>query len=200
MSTLGFKSEADTDFRPMDQALIANLCPLTYSSLDYSSNSSALVANKSASDLDRIDIQILRALQANGRLTMGELAEKVSLSQSPCWRRVQLLEQAGFIEGYRARLSRKALGLGVHGFVSVRVKDATLKTSAAFERAVVAMENAIACLNLSGGYDYQIELIATDQQSFANFVREIRGFPGVSEVYTSFTLHEIKSNGLLPVR
>ncbi|PXF29388.1 AsnC family transcriptional regulator [Pokkaliibacter plantistimulans] len=151
------------------------------------------------SDLDRIDRQILEALQANGRLTVAELAEKVSLSQSPCWRRVQMLEQAGFILGYHAQLNRKQLGLSVHGFVSLKMKDHSLATAAAFERAVVALAGAISCQNLSGGYDYQIELVAGDHDAFAKLVREIRAFPGVADVYTSFTLQEIKTGGALPV-
>lgn len=115
------------------------------------------------------------------------------------WRRVQLLEQAGFIQGYHARLNRKQLGLGVHGFVSLRMKDHALATAVAFEREVVALPGAISCQNLSGGYDYQIELVATDHDAFAKLVREIRAFPGVAGVYTSFTLQEIKVGGALPI-
>ncbi|RQR33320.1 Lrp/AsnC family transcriptional regulator [Burkholderia sp. Bp9142] len=136
---------------------------------------------------------------SDGRLTIAELAEKVSLSQSPCWRRVQLLEQAGFIQGYHARLNRKLLGLGVHGFVSLRMKGHSLPTAAAFERAVIAMTRAVSCQNFSGGYDYQIELVAADHESFARLVREIRAFPGVADVYTSFTLQKVKVGGAFPV-
>lgn len=157
------------------------------------------MGSKSANDLDRIDRQILEALQTNGRLTVAELAEKVSLSQSPCWRRVQLLEQAGFILGYRAQLDRKKLGLGVHGFVSLKMKDHSLATAATFERAVVALSGALSCLNLSGAYDYQIELVAADHDAFAKLVREVRALPGVADVYTSFTLQEIKTGGYLPI-
>ncbi|NDY93118.1 Lrp/AsnC family transcriptional regulator [Ideonella livida] len=154
---------------------------------------------KSAPDLDRIDREILRALQTNGRITMAELAEKVSLSPSPCWRRVQLLEQAGFIRGYHAALDRRLLGLDVHGFVSLKMKDHTLETAAAFERAVAGLSGALSCQNLSGGYDYQIELVATDHDAFARLVRQVRALPGVAEVYTSFTLHEVPLARALPV-
>jgi Lrp/AsnC family transcriptional regulator, leucine-responsive regulatory protein len=157
------------------------------------------LGGKTLKDLDRIDLQILKELQANGRLTMAELAEKVALSSSPCWRRVQLLEEAGFIEGYHARLSRKLLGLGVHGFVSVRMREHSLATVEAFEQTVFALPGAIACHTLSGTYDYQIELVAADHESFAKLCREIRTFPGVTDTYTSFTLHEIKASSGLPV-
>jgi DNA-binding Lrp family transcriptional regulator len=151
-------------------------------------------------ELDRIDRQILNALQANGRLTMSELAEMVSLSQSPCWRRVQLLERAGFISGYHARLDRKRLGLGVHGFVCLRMENHTPRVADSFERQVVGLSEVIACQNLSGMYDYQLEVVARDHESFAKLVREkIRSLPGVKDIYTSFTLREIKSGGALPV-
>ncbi len=158
------------------------------------------MAYESERNLDRIDRQILDALQANGRLTIAELAEKVSLSQSPCWRRVQLLERGGFITGYHARLDRRRLGLGVHGFVCLRMENHTPRTAASFERQVVALPEVIACQNLSGLYDYQLELVAADHEAFAKVVREkIRSLPGVRDIYTSFTLREIKSAGTLPV-
>lgn len=154
---------------------------------------------KTRQDLDRIDFLILQELQRNGRLTMAELAEKVSLSQSPCWRRVQMLEEAGLIRGYQACLDRKLLGLGVHGFISVKMKEHCLKTVEAFESAIIALPQAIACQTLSGSYDYQIELVAEDHERFATLCREIRTFPGVTETYTSFTLHDVKTGGRLPI-
>ena len=152
-------------------------------------------------ELDRTDRQILDALQANGRLTMSELAEKVSLSQSPCWRRVQLLERSGFITGYHARLDRKRLGLGVHGFVCLRMDNHTPRMAESFERQVVALPEVIACQNLSGMYDYQLELVAADHEAFAKLVREkIRSLPCVKDIYTSFTLREVKTAGALPIQ
>ena len=159
------------------------------------------MATDSPRKLDRIDRQILAALQANARLTMAELAEKVSLSQSPCWRRVQLLEQSGYITGYHARLDRARLGLGVHGFVSLRVEDHTPRTTASFERQVVALAEVVSCQNLSGQYDYQVELVAADHEAFAKLVREkIRALPGVKDIYTCFTLKEVKTGGAVPLQ
>ncbi len=150
--------------------------------------------------LDRIDRQILDALQRDGRLTMGELAERVALSPSPCWRRVQLLERGGFITGYHARLDRRRLGLGVHGFVCVRMENHTPAVADNFERQVVALPEVVACHNLSGVHDYQLELIAADHEAFARLVREkIRSLPGVKDIYTSFTLRELKSAGSIPL-
>ena len=81
--------------------------------------------------LDAIDRQLLQALQQNGRATVGELAEMVSLSPSPCWRRVKLLEESGLVEGYHARLSRRQLGYGVTGFVQLQMDNHTSQATEA---------------------------------------------------------------------
>ena len=151
--------------------------------------------------LDATDRRLLTALQKDGRTTIGELAELVSLSQSPCWRRVRQLEESGMIAGYHARLDRKKLGYGVLGFVHLAMHDHTPDMAAAFEREVVALPQVLACHNLSGRYDYQLELVAQDLEAFAEFVRSsIRGLPGVREISTSFSLKEVKRSIELPVQ
>lgn len=150
--------------------------------------------------LDAIDRKLLAALQKDGRTTVGELAELVSLSQSPCWRRVRRLEDASLIEGYHARLSRRLLGYGVTGFVQLQMENHSPDASAAFEREVVALPQVLSCHNLSGRYDYQLEVVAHDLESFSEFVRtRIRALPGMREISTSFSLKEIKRSIALPV-
>lgn len=152
------------------------------------------------SAIDAVDRQLLVALQRNGRSTVGELAEQVSLSPSPCWRRVKQLEDSGVIAGYHARLDRQRLGYGVLGFVQLAMHDHTPAMTSAFEREVVALPQVLACHNLSGRYDYQVEVVAQDLESFADFVRSrIRGLPGVREISTSFSLKEVKRSIELPV-
>jgi DNA-binding Lrp family transcriptional regulator len=149
---------------------------------------------------DAVDRKLLRALQSNGRTTVGELAELVSLSQSPCWRRVKQLEESGLIEGYSARLSRQKLGYGVTGFVQLQMDNHTPQAAESFERAVVALPQVLSCHNLSGRYDYQLEVVGIDLETFAEFVRtQIRALPGVREISTSFSLKEVKATSGLPV-
>ena len=156
---------------------------------------------KEVTALDATDRRLLAALQQDGRTTIGELAELVSLSQSPCWRRVRQMEESGLIAGYHARLDRKKLGYGVLGFVHLAMHDHTPEMAAAFEREVVALPQVLACHNLSGRYDYQLEIVAQDLDAFANFVRSsIRGLPGVREISTSFSLNEVKRAIALPVQ
>ena len=150
--------------------------------------------------LDSVDRQLLAALQNDGRATVGELAERVSLSPSPCWRRVKQLEESGLIEGYYARLSRQKLGYGVTGFVQLQMENHTPLAAESFERAVVALPQVLSCHNLSGRYDYQLEVVGVDLESFAEFVRtHIRALPGVREISTSFSLKEIKRSLVLPI-
>jgi DNA-binding Lrp family transcriptional regulator len=150
--------------------------------------------------LDGVDKKLLSALQSNARTTVGELAELVSLSQSPCWRRVKQLEESGLIEGYSARLNRQKLGYGVTGFVQLQMDNHTPQAAESFERAVVALPQVLSCHNLSGRYDYQLEVVGTDLESFSEFVRtHIRALPGVREISTSFSLKEVKRAGALPI-
>ena len=93
---------------------------------------------------DPTDQAILLALQRDARQTMAELAEQVSLSQSPCWRRVRQLEESGVIEGYQARLSRKHLGYGVTGFIHLQMQNHTAEIAAAMESGVGALPQAVA--------------------------------------------------------
>ncbi|HNU10150.1 MAG TPA: Lrp/AsnC family transcriptional regulator [Rubrivivax sp.] len=152
------------------------------------------------SDLDEVDRELLAALQRDGRTTMGELAEVVSLSTSPCWRRVRRLEDSGVIEGYHAHLDRQAVGLGVLGFVHLTMQDHTPKTMAAFEREIMAAPRVLACHNLSGRFDYQLEVVAPDLQALSEYVRTtLRALPGVREISTNFVLKEIKRTHVLPL-
>jgi Lrp/AsnC family leucine-responsive transcriptional regulator len=154
----------------------------------------------SAETLDNTDRQLLDALQNDARQTVAELAQRVSLSPSPCWRRVKQLEDSGVIEGYHAHLSRAKLGYGVTGFVHLQMDKHTPEIMAAFEREVVALPQVLSCHNLSGRYDYLIEAIASDLESFSQLVRvKIRSLPGVKEISTSFSLKEVKHAGTLPV-
>ena len=150
--------------------------------------------------LDHIDRALLDVLQHDGRATVGQLAERVSLSPSPCWRRVRQLEDSGVISGYHAHLDRRRMGYGVLGFVQLNLHEHTTDICAAFEREVQALPQVLACHNLSGRHDYQLEVVAPDLEFFAEFVRSrIRSLPGVREISPSFSLKEIKRTVALPL-
>jgi DNA-binding Lrp family transcriptional regulator len=113
---------------------------------------------------------------------------------------VRQLEESGVISGYHAHLDRHRVGYGVLGFVQLGLHNHTAEVTAAFEREVLALPQVLSCHNLSGRYDYQIELVAPDLEMFAEDVRtRIRSLPGVREISTSFSLKEVKRTVALPV-
>lgn len=152
------------------------------------------------SELDANDVRILTALQADARLTVAELAEKVRLSTSPTWRRVKRLEEQGYISGYRATLDRKRLGWGVLGFVSVSIGDHSEAEARAFESAVAALPEIVACWSIAGNADFLLEVVARDLDAFAEFaMTTVRRLPGIKAMQTTFTLKEVKAPTPWPI-
>src|ERR1700704_6426429 len=113
-------------------------------------------------DLDAIDCRIVAALQADGRLTNIDLADRVGLSPSPCLRRVKRLERDGFIEAYRAVLRRNRIGLGFSVVVGVKIEHHANEQALAFEKIVLAMPEVVACHLVSGEADYFLEIVVPD--------------------------------------
>ncbi|WP_409284943.1 Lrp/AsnC family transcriptional regulator [Pseudomonas protegens] len=153
------------------------------------------------SGLDRTDKALLLALQDNARLTTAELADSVALTTSPCWRRVKILEESGVITGYQAILSPKALGFGVTAFVSVMMESHSQETARAFEQRLLEIPEIIACHNVSGRYDFLLEVLAKDLESFGEFAREVlQTLPAVKEIYSSFSFKSVKPLRQIPVQ
>ncbi|WP_153102011.1 Lrp/AsnC family transcriptional regulator [Paraburkholderia hayleyella] len=152
------------------------------------------------SELDKVDRAILSALQSDGRMSNARLAEVVGLSETPCARRLRRLESAGYIERYRAMLSRPALGLGVVAFVYVRFAVHDRAVALRFEREVLGISRILSCHNVSGSADYVLQVVARDLDDYGAFMRdELRGLPGVTSVESALSLREVKANGSLPL-
>ncbi|CAI8828453.1 Lrp/AsnC family transcriptional regulator [Pseudomonas sp. P5_152] len=152
------------------------------------------------SGLDRTDKALLNALQGNARLTTAELADQVALTTSPCWRRVKILEESGVITGYQAILSPKALGYGVTAFVSVMMESHNQEMARTFEQRLLQIPEIVACHNVSGRYDFLLEVVAKDLESFGEFAREVlQTLPAVKEIYSSFSFKSVKPSRVIPV-
>ena len=150
--------------------------------------------------LDRTDKALLSALQGNARLTVAELSERVSLTTSPCWRRVKMLEDSGLIIGYQAIISPKELGYGVTAFVSLMMASHSRETARSFEQRLLEIPEIVACHNISGRYDFLLEVVAKDLESFGEFTREVlQTLPAVKEIYSSFSFKSIKPLRVIPV-
>lgn len=151
-------------------------------------------------ELDIFDCRILAALQAEGRLTNVELAERINLSPSPCLRRVKRLEREGYIEGYRASLRRTRVGLGLTVFVGVKIDAHANDRAEAFQDTVVAMTEVVACHLVSGEVDYLLEIAVPDLEHYQKYlVGKLLNLPTVKEVRSSIALQTLKTAGALPL-
>lgn len=147
--------------------------------------------------LDALDRAILKALVADGRLSQVQLAERVPLSPTAVARRIKALEDAGVIEGYQARISRKALGLTMTVFVQIALKSQNEELLLAFEKAAEAAPNVISCHLMSGDDDYLLTVLASDLADFERIHKEqLSRLPGVARLKSSFALREVTSRPL----
>ena len=152
-------------------------------------------------ELDRFDWAILRELQADGRLSNAELAQRVGLSAAPCWRRVRALEAGGFVLGYRAVIDRHKIGLDVLAFVRLDADRNSGEVTRELEEAIRQVPEIIGCHYISGSGTFELEVVAKDLRSFSEFTREVLlNLPHVKDVHTSFSLGEVKSNAALPLQ
>ena len=152
------------------------------------------------SSLDAIDRRIVAELQADARLSNVQLAEKVGLSPSPCLRRVKRLEQAGYIEGYRAALRRERVGLGFSVFVGVKIDGHANERALTFEKAVTAMPEVISCHLVSGEADYLLEVVVPDLEHYQQFlVAKLLNLPIVREVRSNIAIQTLKAGAPLPL-
>jgi len=158
----------------------------------------ATIQNTSA--LDRTDLMLLAQLQRDGRQSNAELAGRVHLSPSACLRRVQRLEREGVIAGYRAELSAEHLGLGLHAFVRVQLRQHDDAAIAAFASAVDGWDEVVSCHALSGEMDYLLQIAVRDLEHFSRFLLDhLLGSTGVADVNTSFVLRTVKARRGLPL-
>lgn len=151
-------------------------------------------------DLDAIDRRIVAELQANGRLSNVELAEKIGLSPSPCLRRVKRLERDGYIEGYRAVLQRNRVGLGFSVFLGVRIEGHANDRAVSFEKTVISMPEVVACHLVSGEADYILEIVVPDLEHYQRFlVGKLLNLPIVREVRSNIAIQTLKAGAPLPL-
>ncbi|HYF56367.1 MAG TPA: Lrp/AsnC family transcriptional regulator [Salinarimonas sp.] len=147
------------------------------------------------------DRRILRVVQRDGRITNAALAEGVGLAASPCLRRLKALEEDGVIEGYRALVSRKALGYAVEAFIFIKLEQSEPGWRTRLVDRLNGYEEVIACYALAGEVDLLAHAVAESIESFGEFtMNRLLTLPGVADVRSSFVLSAVKPPGPLPVR
>jgi Lrp/AsnC family leucine-responsive transcriptional regulator len=150
--------------------------------------------------IERPDRDILRILQREGRLSNVELAQRIGLSESPCFRRVRRLEKNGLITGYRATLDQRQLGLQVTAFVQVSLDKHDDRQQAEFLARVKDEEHIEECHAMSGSHDFLLKVLAYNMDHFSELsMQRILKFPGVVNIESNFSLQAIKKSEVLPV-
>jgi DNA-binding Lrp family transcriptional regulator len=151
-------------------------------------------------DVDHVDQAILAELQADGRLTVTELADRVRLTPGPCHRRLRELERSGIITGYRAVVNPAAVGLGFEALVQITLERGDAGTVASFEAAVAALPQVRHAERLFGDPDYLLRVVARDLDSYAALRdQELATLPGVHRLTSTIVMKRIVENRPLPL-
>ncbi len=150
--------------------------------------------------LDRIDRRILRDLQADGRMTNVELAQRVGISAPPCLRRVRALEKAGLIRGYHANINPEALGFGVTVFAQVGLSSQSDTDLRAFEEMVSHWAEVRACALLTGDVDYLLKVVAQDWEDYQRFLTtKLTAARNVAHVRSALVMRTTKDMPGVPI-
>ncbi|TVS02036.1 MAG: Lrp/AsnC family transcriptional regulator [Rhodobacteraceae bacterium] len=150
--------------------------------------------------LDATDCRILRVLQGQGRITNAELAELINLSPSACHRRVQRLENEGYVKGYHARLDLKRIGRTTVVFVEITLSSQSDELLDAFEREVRLVPDVLECHLMAGSADYLLKIVAADTEDFARIHRRyLSRLPGVAQMQSSFALRTVQETTAIDI-
>ncbi|MCR9257722.1 MAG: Lrp/AsnC family transcriptional regulator [Alphaproteobacteria bacterium] len=151
--------------------------------------------------MDEKDRQIIRTLQRDGRMSNQDLAAAVNLSPSPCLRRLRMLEKAGIIQGYAARVDPKAYGLPITAFVRVKLERHDEARVQAFEREVGRMDEVLECHVMTGETDYQLRVVVGSLEAYERFIRtRLHRVGGIGSIDTSFAYGTVKDSMVFPAR
>jgi Lrp/AsnC family transcriptional regulator len=150
--------------------------------------------------IDEIDRNVLDLLQRDASLSTAELARRVGLSMSPCWRRIRRLESLGVISRRVALLDRHKLGFEVMVFASVKLSAHGRQSLPEFEAAIENFHEVIACYVMTGDVDYLLQVVTRDIGSYESFLRnQLLQLPTVREVHSQIALNQLKYTTQLPI-
>ena len=150
--------------------------------------------------LDDLDKKLLAILQRDSTIPVGEIAERVGLSQSTCWRRINQLEEAGVIRARTALLDPEALGLEVVVFANVKLSAHGRRSLSEFEEPIAVFPEVTECYTMSGEIDFLLRIVAKDIAAYERFLRtELLQMPSVQEVHSHIALSQVKYTTELPL-
>jgi Lrp/AsnC family transcriptional regulator len=149
--------------------------------------------------MDATDRKILTLLQADSSLSIAELAERVHLSQTPCWKRVQKLEAKGIITRRVALVSPEKIGLGLTVFVAIETSDHSTEWLSRFAETVSAMPEVMELYRMAGEVDYQLRVVVADMAAYDQFYKRLIATMPLKNVTSRFAMERIKQTTALPV-
>ncbi|MEH6517416.1 MAG: Lrp/AsnC family transcriptional regulator [Halioglobus sp.] len=151
-------------------------------------------------ELSKSDVEILKMVQADATLSTAAIAEQINLSQSPCWRRVNRLEQEGLITRRVAVLNRQALGMDVVVFATINLTSIGRQNLLEFEQEIVRHPEVMECYTMTGIWDYMIKIVTRDIRHYEDFVRNtLTASPSIRELHSHIAVTEIKNSTELPL-
>ena len=151
-------------------------------------------------ELDALDRKILALLQADCRLTLGDVAEKVGLSVSPCHRRIKRMEESGVILRYAAMVDHRKVGLPVSVFISIKLERQKEEDLERFAKAISLWQEVVECYLMTGPRDYLLRVVVADLVAYEQFIKQkLTRLDGVSSIESSFALDQVKFAVSLPL-
>jgi Lrp/AsnC family transcriptional regulator, cysteine-sensing transcriptional activator len=150
--------------------------------------------------LAKQDVAILKMVQRDATTSTAAIAEKLSMSQSPCWRRINRLEQDGLIQKRVALLDRQALGMDVVVFATINLTSTGRQNLIEFEQAIVDHPEVTECYTMTGIWDYMLKIVTRDIRHYETFVRNtLTASPSIRELHSHMAVTEIKNTTELPL-
>ena len=150
--------------------------------------------------MDTTDIKILNCLQVDSALSVSEVAKKVGLSTSPCWNRIQRLEQSGIIRGRVALLNAESLNLRVTAFLTIRTNQHSTESFEKFSKSISSFPEVVEFYRMSGDVDYLLRVVVPDIASYDDFYKRLIDHVDLTDVSSSFAMEEIKYTTTLPLQ
>ncbi len=150
--------------------------------------------------MDKTDAQILDLLQQDANMTTQQIADRINMSQSPCWRRINKLEEQGLIDRKVTLLNREKLGLEVVVFATVNLTAQGRDNLEDFEREVRVLPEVLECYTMAGIWDYMLKIVVKDIRHYEMFARErLTKLSHIGEVHSHIAVTEIKNSNVLPL-
>lgn len=150
--------------------------------------------------LGKQDVEILKLLQRDATISTAAIAERINLSQSPCWRRINRMEEEGLIQGRVVLLDRARLGMEVVVFATINLTSTGRQNLMSFEQDIVRHPEVMECYTMTGIWDYMLKIVTRDIRHYEDFVRNtLTASPAIRELHSHMAVTEIKNSTELPL-